>query len=380
MQALRAMFKPAPDSLVAHDLARGQPTWTHAIHLLWSLWLFITPLFGDHGYTLRWLMLTVATYPVFLLLYAKCCTSSCRQAGWHALAIMAMSFVLMPWYIGSMTYFVFGCIMLGSGALRPRDYATALVLANTAYVGEGFWLGYPWQALLWLPVTTFIVGTLIQFERISSRKNAELALSHAEVRRVAAFAERERIGRDLHDLLGHTLSMVALKADLAGKLVERDPQGAQHEIAEVARIARDTLAEVRATVSGMRNAVLTAELASAKVLLSADNILLAAQIDEVVLKPDAESALAMSLREAITNVQRHAGARMVEVKLQRDGKGVAMEIRDDGRGGTLRAGNGLTGMRERLEAHGGSLELLGNGERSDRGTTVVARLPARCLA
>ncbi len=377
---LRAMFKPAPDSLVARDMMRGQAPWTHAIHLMWSAWLFITPLFGNGGYDLRWLAFTAGSYPLFVFAYAKCCTSSCRQSGWYALLMLGMGFALMPWYVGSFTYFVFGCIMLGGGSLRPIHYGFALLLANAAFIAEGMGLKYPWQALVWLPVTTLIVGVLVQFDRVNGRKNAELALSHAEVRRVAAFAERERISRDLHDLLGHTLSMVALKADLAGKLVERDPRAARHEIAEVARIARDTLAEVRATVSGMRNAVLAAELASAKLLLHADNIRLALQIDEVALKPDAESALAMSLREAITNVQRHARARNVEVRLQREGGGVAMEIHDDGRGGDLRAGNGLTGMRERLEAHGGSLELLGNSERNDRGTTLVARLPARCLA
>lgn len=380
MQTLRALFKPAPDSLIAREMARGQPAWSQGVHLLWSAWLFITPLFGNGGYDLRWLAITAASYPLFVFAYAKYCTVSCRRSGWYALLMLAMGFALMPWYTGGFTYFVFGCIMLGGGGLRPVHYGFALLLANAAFIAEGMWLKYPWQALAWLPVTTLIVGVLVQVERFNARKNAELALSHAEVRRVAAFAERERIGRDLHDLLGHTLSMVALKADLAGKLVERDPDAARHEIAEVARIARDTLAEVRATVSGMRNAVLAAELASAKLLLHADNIRLALQIDEVTLKPDAESALAMSLREAITNVQRHAGARNVEVRLQRDGKGVAMEIRDDGRGGQLRAGNGLTGMRERLEAHGGSLELPGNGARDERGTVLVARLPARCLA
>ncbi len=374
------MFTPAPDSLVARDLARGHPVWSHAIQLLWSSWVFIIPVFDDHGYTLRWVWLTLVSYSLFLFFYAKCCTGSPRVAGWYATAMLAMSLVLMPWYPSGMTYFVFGCIMLSCGLLRPIHYGIGLLFANLVCIAEGRWLHYPWGALAWLPITTIIIGILVQFERSNARKNAELALSHAEVRRMAAFAERERIGRDLHDLLGHTLSVVALKADLAGKLIDRDPQGAQREMTEVARIARDTLSEVRATVTNMRNAVLTAELASAKVLLHADNILLATQIDEILLKPDAESALAMSLREAITNVQRHAGARYVEVRLQRDGKGVAMEIRDDGRGGELRAGNGLTGMRERLEAHGGSLELLGNGERSDRGTTLVARLPARCLA
>ncbi|PNS09131.1 sensor histidine kinase [Solilutibacter silvestris] len=380
MQALRAMFTPAPDSLVARDLARGHPLWSHAIQLLWSSWIFIIPIFEDHGYTFRWLVLTLASYPVFLFLYAKCCTGTPRAAGWYAVAMLAMCLVLMPWYPGGLSYFVFGCIMLSCGLMRPIQYGLALLFFNTLCIAEGRWLHYPWSALAWLPITTVIIGILVQFERSNARKNAELALSHAEVKRIAAFAERERIGRDLHDLLGHTLSIIALKSELAGKLVERDPHTARREIDDVARIARETLSEVRATVSGMRNAVLLAELASARVLLGADNIHMVATMDEIALKPDAESALAMSLREAITNVQRHAGARHVEVRLQRNDDGVAMEISDDGRGGTLRAGNGLTGMRERLEAHGGSLELPGNSGRSERGTTLVARLPARCLA
>ena len=202
---LRAMFKPAPDSLVARDMMRGQAPWTHAIHLMWSAWLFITPLFGNDGYDLRWLAFTAGSYPLFVFAYAKCCTSPCRQSGWYALLMLAMGFALMPWYVGSFTYFVFGCIMLGGGSLRPIHYGFALLLANAAFIAEGMGLKYPWQALVWLPVTTLIVGVLVQFERFNGRRNAELALSHAEVRRVAAFGERgsqpagqlARVGADL---------------------------------------------------------------------------------------------------------------------------------------------------------------------------------------
>ncbi len=106
----------------------------------------------------------------------------------------------------------------------------------------------------------------------SQRKRAQLQLSHDEVRRLAALAERERIGRDLHDLLGHTLSLVALKSELAGKLVERDPQAARRELAEVTRVARDALSQVRSAVTGIRAAGLASELASARLLLESDGV------------------------------------------------------------------------------------------------------------
>ena len=143
-----------------------------------------------------------------------------------------------------------------------RRYLLLLAVLNAAFVGVALAVGYPWQMLVWLPLVTVIVGLLIHAEQVGHRKDAALRLSHDEVRRLAALAERERIGRDLHDLLGHTLSLVALKSDLAARLVERDPAAAQREIAEVSAVARDALAQVRSAVSGIRAAGIAAELAS----------------------------------------------------------------------------------------------------------------------
>src|SRR5690606_25498793 len=128
---------------------------------------------------------------------------------------------------------------------------------------------------------------------------------------LAGLAERERSGRDLHDLLGHTLSLVALKSDLAARLVERDPAAARSEIDAVSRIARDALAQVRSAVSGIRSAGIAAELASAKLLLECDGVTLRHDWDEGGLaggglSPAIENALALVVREAATNVQRHA--------------------------------------------------------------------------
>ncbi len=138
-----------------------------------------------------------------------------------------------------MSYFVFGCVMLGAHHWRSGwQYALALLLANIALLAFARWLGYPWSALVWMPVTTLVVGLIVHVERQRQRKDAALRLSQDEVRRLAATAERERIGRDLHDLLGHTLSLVALKADLAGRLLESDPRAAQREIGELGARSR----------------------------------------------------------------------------------------------------------------------------------------------
>src|SRR6476620_4119392 len=120
--------------------------------------------------------------------------------------------------------------------------------------------------MVYIPVTTFIIGIIVNVEHLSQEKDAALKLSHDEVRRLAATAERERIGRDLHDLLGHTLSLITLKLELARKLAERDPARAARELEEAERVARPALAEVRSAVTGIRSADLAAELASARLL------------------------------------------------------------------------------------------------------------------
>ena len=226
------------------------------------------------------------------------------------------------------------------------------------------------------------MALVVHAEQTGLRKDAALRLSHDEVRRLASLAERERIGRDLHDLLGHTLSLVALKSDLAARLVERDPAAARGEIAGVSRVARDALAQVRSAVSGIRAAGLAAELASAKLLLECDGVALRHDWDEqglpgAALPPPVETALAMVLREAATNIQRHARARHAEVVLRADGDGVALRISDDGRGGALVPGNGLAGMRERVEALGGQLRI---GAGDVRGTVLEAWLPLEAPA
>jgi two-component system sensor histidine kinase DesK len=280
--------------------------------------------------------------------------------------------LLMPWYPSGLSYFVFGCVMLRISGQSVRRYMAALVLAGSLLLLEGWLLHYPWQVTGTIAAMTFIIGLIVNVERTSEEKDAELRLSHDEVRRLAATAERERIGRDLHDLLGHTLSLIALKSELANKLFDRDPTGAKREMADVERVARDSLAQVRRAVTGIRAAGFAAELASAKLLLESNGVHLDNELAEVAIPVDIETALAMTVREAVTNIQRHARATRASIALERAGGRLVLRIADDGRGGDIVPGNGLSGMRERLAAIGADLRVE---SQRGRGTTLTVSMP-----
>jgi len=245
------------------------------------------------------------------------------------------------------------------------------VLAVVAILGVEAWL-LRMHPATWIPgiVVGLMIGAANIFFAEQHRNQRQLRLAHDEVERLAKLAERERIARDLHDLLGHTLSVIALKAELAGRLLERDPAAAAAEIAEVQRVSREALAEVRRAVEGYRERGLAAELMGARRALAAAGVAVEEEVEAERLPAAVEGVLALALREAVTNVIRHAHATRCRVTLARRGPEVVLEVADDGRGGLAAEGVGLSGMRERTEALGGRLQRSGEG-----GTTIRLTLP-----
>ena len=371
--SLRHKFTPAADSSAADSIRRGKSPWKDCIHLLWSLWVFLTPLLDD-GYDLRWAGLTLISYPIFLWLYAKTLIAP-RRDGWrYALAMAVMSLLLLRWYPAGLSYFIFGCVMLRVSASRSslRHYLLQLLAMNAVYVAVAVWIGYPAQMWIWVPAMTLIIGVIINVERSSEEKDAALALSHEEVRRLAATAERERIGRDLHDLLGHTLSLITLKLELARKLSERDPDASRRELADAERVARSALAEVRCAVTGIRSTDLAAELASARLMLECSQVHLDYQPPPAGIPPDIARGLSLVLREAATNITRHAQAGRVQMLFAREPGVLQLTIADDGRGGVNADGNGLAGMRTRVRELGGTLSVESP---RGHGTRLLVRVP-----
>ncbi|WP_133500395.1 sensor histidine kinase [Cognatilysobacter terrigena] len=344
--------------------------WQSWLNLVWSMWIFLVPLTEAPGAFPHWLWPTLGSYAIFLGLFAYIHYGDCRRTLPVSLAIAALGFALTPWNPGGQGYIIYACAYLPF-AFRPRAAIIAMVVLVATYSAYWIALHLPWIYVLNAVVVGLVVGLMNVHYIRRKQADSALKLSHDEVRRLAALAERERIGRDLHDLLGHTLSLVALKSELASKLVDRDPASARRELDEVSRVAREALTQVRSAVTGIRAAGLGAELASARLLLESDAIELQYALAPVTLSPEIETVLALTVREAVTNIQRHARARHAEVTLSSTPREVKLCIADDGRGGAITPGNGLSGMRERVEALGGKLRI----ESSSAGTRLEACVP-----
>ena len=186
------------------------------------------------------------------------------------------------------------------------------------------------------------------------RTNVALAEARAEVARLAAENERTRIARDLHDLLGHSLTTITVKAGLARRLAQRDDnERAAAEIAEVEELSRRSLADVRAAVAGHRDVTLAGELATAREVLRAAGVVAELPGSVEIVDPSLSELFGWVTREGVTNVVRHARAARCTIRVDRDW----IEIVDDGRGGIAGAGNGLAGLRERVEAAGGTVKI-----------------------
>lgn len=336
--------------------------------LIYLVFVFLPMVFVPHWPASAWIA-TLVAIAVFLPMHFGFFRSQARGRLLLPFAVAALGYALVPFNPGGNTFLIYACAMLG-WAYRPRR-AVWMACLLLALLALEFWWTLPtpqlaigWSAMVAIIALMALGGTL--FSRAKARRDAELRLTRDEVARLAAMAERERIGRDLHDLLGHTLSLVAIKSELAGRLVERDPVAARQQIGEVETVARQALAQVREAVVGIRATGLQAELAASRLALLSAEVRLDQRLAPVALVASAESALALALREAVTNVLRHASASRVEVELSQEQGALRLSISDDGRGGACTPGTGLSGMRERVAAVGGRLEIdspVGGGTR-----------------
>jgi two-component system sensor histidine kinase DesK len=274
--------------------------------------------------------------------------------GW-ALSYVGMA--LMWPLIGSdgLGFLIYGASMAGYQAASWPMFVSVLIAA-LGFGGDALLEGIPALAVVFNLVFALVAGggTHLGFLEIVAARR--LHKSQEEVARIAKVAERERIARDLHDLLGHTLSVIVLKSELASRLAERDPARAAQEIKDVERIARESLQEVRSAVRGYRSAGLEAELGGVRLACEAAGLKLELYLEPLELEWASEQAFSFVLRESITNVIRYANAKTVWVSLERNGGQARLSVWDDG-AGRINEGNGVRGMRERLEAIGGRLEV-----------------------
>ncbi len=286
---------------------------------------------------------------------------------------LTLSATLGPAWLG---LFVYAAAL--AGWLRSTRAAAATVTAVTLAGAFSAWtVGAGGQGGGALVLTAGLTGIAMMGISQLVRMAQALRTARDDVARLAAADERLRIARDVHDLLGHSLSVIALKSELAQRLLPTDPGRAAEELQAVQAVARRSLAEVRATVAGYRQPTLDEALADGRATLEAAGIRCAFLHGAGPLPTAIDSALAWVVREAATNVLRHSRASSCQVRTWRSGGAVLLAVTDDGQGGAHNAGEhqggtGRAGMRERLTAIGGSLEL---GAAPGRGLRLEARVP-----
>jgi len=315
--------------------------------------LYVEPVLG-RGTASVWAGTLVATL-AFVPLYFRSFWVRGRELTRIAALTIGIGLALSPINTGASVLLVYAAAMLARQ--RRTSEAIAGVLGVTVVAALAAYLTsapmYYWVTAV--VVTPFIGGISIHETQVALR-DAKLRQAQDEVERLAAVAERERIARDLHDVLGHTLTLIVRKAELASRLADRDPQAARAEILELESISRAALSDVREAISGYR-ATWDDEVARAQRLLGSSGVALELGERPPLRTRAEEEALALALREAVTNVARHANATRVEVRWDaREGQGV-LSVRDDGHGRLGAEGNGLRGLRERVEAIGGTAEL-----------------------
>ena len=403
--------------MTGSDVPFDPPGWVHYIWLIYLGFLFMPFFTAPHDS--RWLWPTLGSIPVFLILYVQAIRTFRRgdrpEPGGllSVLTIAVMAYALALVNDSANTYLIYCVAVAPFVVSNVRRVAILSAVLLGGYALEQFMLGFR-PVLFGVTAVVAVAAAASNYMLLENRrKNLALRRSSEEVQRLARVAERERIGRDLHDLLGHTLSLIAIKSELAAKLLDRDRVAAAREVADVTNIAREALKQVRTAVTGIRAAALEGELASARLLLETTGVALKYEHDGALLPAEVETALAMIVREAVTNIQRHAGARRALIRVSLDeragaggggegvggrgagaggygagasgagyggvglgaagyGKAVLLQVSDDGRGGITQQGNGLSGISERVRSLGGTLHIESP---RGKGSVLCVRLP-----
>lgn len=304
------------------------------------------------------LALSVAAMAGFVAMYVF----SMRRLDWTVLIAAGLSvclgFSMAAMNFGSAVFIVFAAPMIAR-LPETRLRVPALIVLGPVVLLGGLLIGAPWYFILAVVVLSALSG--LTASSAARRAESELEEEDRQARAAAAAveAERSRISKDLHDLLGHSLSVISLKADLAARLFEQKPEMARQEIEAIQAISREALGEVRDAVSGLRDRSLQAELKSVTEALESAGLEVRVAGELPAVSDDQEAALVMVLREASTNILRHAQATRVEFAFAHPAGLHSICVHDNGCGGAVSQGNGMRGMRERVEDVGGQFEWDG---------------------
>lgn len=309
---------------------------------------------------------------IFLGLYFHVYWVKSQDVIYHIIAILLIGTLAAFVTATACTLFIYAGAFCSR--LKPLKYAVAVLIGLLVWIAVISWL-FNFEVYFYMPALTFglIVGILNIYQCILYQNKQELILSRKETQRLAQVAERERIARDLHDLIGHTFSVITLKADLAGRLLDKgqqkDLEKARNEIKQLEDISRDALSQVREVVSGYRTSDLLSELANAKNVFASVDIEFQYQfedIEEQQIELDSASnkELAIVLRELVTNVIKHAKATQVAVTIKHSNDKIVLAMQDNGQGfeNSQHKGFGIKGIEERIHKLHGFVSIKTGGD------------------
>ncbi|MFI7213311.1 sensor histidine kinase [Micromonospora maritima] len=360
-----------------------------AAHTLW-FWLLVPPASAVADGRVRPALPAAVGLVVFALLYlalvavpvaALAVPAVLRHLGLALFALLGVGLaVAYAGGPGGWLILLMYVAAAGAGALaRPARGFLWVGGAVAAVLTIGASRGEPAGDTAQTALVTMLAGVVtLAFARMAQLVE-ELRRTQRELARTAVREERLRFARDLHDLLGHTLSLVVVKAEVVRRLVPTDPRRAAVEAADIERIGRTALTEVRDAVTGYRDHGFDRELANARAALADAGIALTVRQSGEPLAARVDDAFGWVLREAVTNVLRHSGASRCEIEVRPDADGWVLTVRDDGVGGRPEPGNGLRGLAERLEQARGTLDLRPAPGGGLRLTARVGRQPSTAV-
>ncbi len=270
--------------------------------------------------------------------------------------LLAFSVTMFPWLSGDVTgLWVYVGVLVGMSVVSWRvTFAVILGLGVAAPLLAAAVYGWSEGIFTMSVIIVSISLMMATFGRNVAAMN-QLRATQRQLEELAIERERGRVARDIHDILGHSLTVITVKSELAGRLIEANPARARIEIGEVESVARGALADVRATVAGLRAVTVSGELAAARAALETAGITAALPGSTEAVPPQHRELAGWVIREGVTNVIRHSGAANCRILLSPD----TIEISDDGAGPTAGSthSTGLSGLRERVEAAGGQLAI-----------------------
>ena len=339
------------------------------IWLIFSLWYFFPVYYMPITFLSQ--IFLVGVYFLFVSLYLWAITLNNQQVWKPILAIVLLTLLTTPYTPGSGTFFSYIGFLVGF-SYRTKVWLGVTFLLAVIIVAFHLYFNYPLPHFAFPALSGLItIGIIGYVEKLRLEARISQQKSHQEIEQLAVIAERERIARDLHDILGHTLSSIALKAELAEKLLsqEKHEQVKQH-LSELHQIARNSLSLVRQTVSGYKHRGLSGEVMELCEKLRQNGFVVDLHGNIPQLTPRAETAIILALTELTTNVLRHSNGNHCQIEFSQSSDKVLVSMRDNGEVKALVPGNGLQGIQERLHALTGDLQSSIN-----KGCEFVISLP-----